>query len=495
PLGALDDTFEAEGPLLSQVQGLDWKKRIRHRRLAKRLLSIEAPVEVEELHECLDLLQSRDPQLAELITEVFFYLMDHRRDQAQLTVDRYAAEKSNAESQTAGIPDEWAQATDSEEVVVLEQLTESALDRILEPGNFQNWMQFLHPDQQKRVDEDHGHPIVLRGVSGSGKTVVVVHRARRLARAFPNARVVVLTLHHDLAILLNDLVDLLAGDDDLANLRVYSLAGYFRTILRSIGHEAAFRDWGQYLFGEEEGQALGRDYALRSEDQVFTPQPDWVYQNLFQDFLTENEEEYAAEWELIRKAVERRADPARYLREEVDFVRSVASSLVGYDSYLEVERKGRSIPFGRRAREAMLTLTKAWERYQWKREIFDPHTLSQMVFRMAEAQGALPPEVRCEHLLIDEFQDLSTLEADFLAQVTTERENGFFLSGDEAQRVRVKSLRLGQTSLGDPSYRRFITKNYRNTREILEAGMALLGTIQGQFEDQEFVEPSYSSRR
>ncbi|MEO0447576.1 MAG: hypothetical protein AAF191_15995, partial [Verrucomicrobiota bacterium] len=301
PLGALDDTFEAEGPLLSQVQGLDWKKRIRHRRLAKRLLSIEAPVEVEELHECLDLLQSRDPQLAELITEVFFYLMDHRRDQAQLTVDRYAAEKSNAESQTAGIPDEWAQATDPEEVVVLEQLTESALDRILEPGNFQNWMQFLHPDQQKRVDEDHGHPIVLRGVSGSGKTVVVVHRARRLARAFPNARVVVLTLHHDLAILLNDLVDLLAGDDDLANLRVYSLAGYFRTILRSIGHEAAFRDWGQYLFGEEEGQALGRDYALRSEDQVFTPQPDWVYQNLFQDFLTEYEEEYAAEWELIRK--------------------------------------------------------------------------------------------------------------------------------------------------------------------------------------------------
>ena len=45
-----------------------------------------------------------------------------------------------------------------------------------------DWMLFLHPEQKKVAEKDFRGPARLRGVSGSGKTSVLVHRARFLAK-------------------------------------------------------------------------------------------------------------------------------------------------------------------------------------------------------------------------------------------------------------------------------------------------------------------------
>ena len=56
------------------------------------------------------------------------------------------------------------------------------LAHVLEQGTLQQWQLFLHPDQRQLVGRSFSGPARLRGISGSGKTVVALHRVRRLAR-------------------------------------------------------------------------------------------------------------------------------------------------------------------------------------------------------------------------------------------------------------------------------------------------------------------------
>lgn len=54
---------------------------------------------------------------------------------------------------------------------------------------WEKWGVFLHPAQRGAVDHDHQGPARVSGSAGTGKTVVALHRAVRLARANPCATI------------------------------------------------------------------------------------------------------------------------------------------------------------------------------------------------------------------------------------------------------------------------------------------------------------------
>lgn len=87
------------------------------------------------------------------------------------------------------------------------------LRRVIESGDFAAWRIFLHPEQRKYVDADFSGPFRLSGGAGTGKTVVAIHRARRLSRADPKARVILTTYNATLAQGLR--ADVAALDPDL----------------------------------------------------------------------------------------------------------------------------------------------------------------------------------------------------------------------------------------------------------------------------------------
>lgn len=73
----------------------------------------------------------------------------------------------------------------SDTLVNLRGLTQEELERLLASERFADWMLILHPDQQQFVNREYNGPPRLIGVAGSGKTVVLVHRARGLAKNTP----------------------------------------------------------------------------------------------------------------------------------------------------------------------------------------------------------------------------------------------------------------------------------------------------------------------
>src|SRR5438132_6993559 len=64
---------------------------------------------------------------------------------------------------------------------------------------WERWTVFLHPAQRELVERRFGGPARIAGSAGTGKTVVALHRAVHLARANPDARILLTTFSETLA--------------------------------------------------------------------------------------------------------------------------------------------------------------------------------------------------------------------------------------------------------------------------------------------------------
>jgi hypothetical protein len=82
-------------------------------------------------------------------------------------------------------------ASESETELVATE-SEGQIRRLLD-GTIEEWMVYLHPSQRAIVRANFNGPSRVRGGPGTGKTVVALHRARRLAREAPDSERVLLT--------------------------------------------------------------------------------------------------------------------------------------------------------------------------------------------------------------------------------------------------------------------------------------------------------------
>ena len=82
------------------------------------------------------------------------------------------------------------------------------------------WSVFLHPAQQDMVDRHYSGPARVAGSAGTGKTVVALHRAVRLARTNPSSRVLLTTFSISLARMLRQKLQRLVGDDSALAARI-----------------------------------------------------------------------------------------------------------------------------------------------------------------------------------------------------------------------------------------------------------------------------------
>jgi UvrD-like helicase family protein len=79
-------------------------------------------------------------------------------------------------------------------------------EHYVQTADYRDWMLFTHPDQERVAEARFAGPAKLTGVSGSGKTAIVVKRALILAERYPEGQILILTLNRPLAKLIEDLV-------------------------------------------------------------------------------------------------------------------------------------------------------------------------------------------------------------------------------------------------------------------------------------------------
>lgn len=318
----------------------------------------------------------------------------------------------------------------------------------------------LNEQQEGFVALNHGAAYRIQGTSGCGKSIILIHRALRLALENPTSVVRLFTINRSLAELLRESVTALNGSVP-ANLQVAAFYDFLVEIIGVSGGASEYR-----LVDDRSGERIADSWRDFYHHRGTSPT-----ENIFATKAVRN---------LIHSIESRerlQVDASRYLRDEMIYAQSAYRSHERLQ-YLTDPRVGRSVGLLERARRTCLKVLDAWEEWLRFGELCDVDGLTLRVADLV-ADGELLNRVRTafptQHVLLDEVQDFSTLELDIVRRLVADPDgpNRFFFVGDIQQKVFPKqhqTLRVGDDFTGRA---RTLARNYRNTQQILQAASCI----------------------
>lgn len=319
------------------------------------------------------------------------------------------------------------------------------LRRVIERGDFGAWRIFLHPEQRRYVERRYNGPFRLSGGAGTGKTVVLIHRTRALARQYPDRRIVLTTFTTNLADALGDGLSQL--DPRVTQTRTLGQAGVYvagidalaAAVLRGAGAglAAAMRD----VLGEERSAPLARTTGTRWRETIESTGTTLPPQLANETFL-------ATEYAHV-VLPNRIHDEAGYLR---------------------VRRPGRGIALDRGKRAEVWALIAAY-RAQCRIDGSLDFTEAAAV---AAAHLARQNERPADHVLVDEGQDLSPTHWLLLRALVAEGADDLFVADDSHQRIYSTRVVPGRYGVAIVGRSQRLTLNYRTTAQNLRYGLSLL---------------------
>ncbi|BDA63850.1 3'-5' exonuclease [Actinomyces capricornis] len=347
------------------------------------------------------------------------------------------------------------------------------LRRAIEGLSFQQWQLFLHPSQRTLVERRTSGPMRISGGAGTGKTVIAVHRAKQLAardtQEGQEVSVLLTTFTRNLA---DDLQRQLTRLDaalplstglGTPGIMVSGLDSLALAILRGAGE--AIAPVANEVLGLPRTQVLAnapgqvwREVLAMAGDVL----PDRLH---LEDFL-------ASEYELV----------------------ILPQRITTLQAYLRVRRPGRGVPLDRRKRAAVW---KAIEIYRDRMASLDLTTFPERLAlaaawldHQAEAGQARP----FRHVIVDEAQDLTPVHLQLLRALAAPGPDDLMLAEDSHQRIYGKKIILSHYGIQVRGRSRRLTRNYRTTRQNLDAAFRILDPgsyedMEGQAEEHHYLSP------
>lgn len=322
------------------------------------------------------------------------------------------------------------------------------LRAVIEGGDFAAWRTFLHPTQRRYVDRNYSGSYRLTGGAGTGKTVVLLHRARRLWKQNPNARIILTTFTRALAENLKR--DLRRLDEQI-------------TLAPSLGEP------GVYVEGLDQIASSVRKLAqpgYADSVESLTGEAREVHK------LVANDRGWDAA-SAVALSLPEAVRSERFLASEYEQV-ILAREVLKVEQYYRVRRPGRGVALARSQR------AKVWEvveEYRKDRRLAKEASFAEsLAFAAAWLNGiGQNQESRlADHVLIDEGQDLSPTHWLLARSLVGEGENDLFIAEDSHQRIYGRKVVLAHVGIKVVGRSRRLTLNYRTTAQNLRFALARL---------------------
>jgi len=304
---------------------------------------------------------------------------------------------------------------------------------------WEKWTIFLHPAQRQLVEREYNGPARVSGSAGTGKTIVALHRAVFLARANPDARVLLTTFSETLAnALRTKLRRLISNEPRMGErLEVYAMNRIGQRLyeLNISRPQIASREVIQQLLEKASGKVDGHKFSRH--------------------FLM-------TEWEQV-----------------VD-----AWQLETWEAYRDVIRLGRKIRLPEKQRVVLWTI---FERVRSDLRNQNMLTNSDLFSRLASklAENKHPP---FDFIVVDESQDIGVAQLRFLAALGAGKPNSLFFAGDLGQRIFQQPFSWKALGVDIRGRSRTLRINYRTSHQIRMQADRLLGPelsdVDGNTEDR-----------
>ncbi len=308
---------------------------------------------------------------------------------------------------------------------------EEALKDIL-AASLEEWRVFLHPYQKKMVTWETNGAVNITGAAGTGKTVVLMHRAVHLASKLtdPKDRVLVTTFTTNLSITIKSNIQNLAPEAS-KRIEVTNLHALARTICRRSG-------WNGRIATEEECEDIWNE----------------VWMNTALGELPMSKEELKKEYQLV-------IDP---------------NGIENEDAYITTIRTGRP-RISRAQRRLAWPVFLAFQRGLKKRDLMTFEGAIHQA-RLAVEQGKNPAYA---HILVDEVQDFS-LEAlrliRALSSIDGEHKDPLCMVGDGHQRIYQPKFPMSRAGIDIRGRSKRLKINYRTSEQIRKYAQLILDGVE-----------------
>jgi len=388
------------------------------------------------------------PRQQEALIDVLLSLRSGDVSNAKTRIDLYV---SDAQSIINVDQETIEKLVSGDAAVLLEDVDPELFQHFVQTASFERWMLYLHPAQRKYAEQDFNGPARMVGVSGSGKTCVIVHRALRLADKYQDEPVLVVTLSNALASLIDRLIDAQRGKLRPRNLSVKSIFDLCFDKLMEL---------------EPQKRNYYTKRSIAKNPHAISEHIDEVWGEYYR--CENNVDDANVMLDVIQSLNARSIYANDYLRQEFDYIRSSVPPGAA-KAYLELERHGRTVPIDEKLRTKIFEGLMGWEKKMEAVGVIDDMGIVAALYRHWDK---LKPEYRA--VLVDEFQDLGTLELSIIRRLTRPGKNDIFLCGDAAQTIYTKSSDLKSSGIDIIGRGVRLNKNYRNSRQILSSAHAVL---------------------
>lgn len=299
-------------------------------------------------------------------------------------------------------------------------------------GLIEDWMIFLSPLQRRAVDRNLHGPARVTGGPGTGKTVVGLHRAKKLAEELEGSRRILMTSFvRNIPETLEGLFERLAPQvrDRVQFRHIHGLAGrllWERGKTVRVDVDAARSRFNRRLASDPKR----RETLL---GQGFSP-----------DYL----------WDEVTRVIEGR---------EIEEL----------ERYLNIERHGRKRPMQEEARRLTWSL---YHEYRQACDNVEPMLVDfERLLKLAcDALREEPTGHRYEAIVVDEAQDVTEVGLRLLLELLEGGPEGrLMVIGDHAQRIYQGGFRLSDLGADTRGRSVVLKESYRSTDEIMLAVGAL----------------------
>ena len=291
---------------------------------------------------------------------------------------------------------------------------------------WEKWAVFLHPAQRQIVEKDYNGPFRVAGSAGTGKTVVAMHRAVFLARANPDARILLTTFSDTLADALRTKLKRLIYNEPRLAERV---------------EVDAIDAVGERLYRAQFGS------------------PKIVPQGQMQSFLADAiSQEQTNHFSL------------RFLLSEWKNVVD-AWQLDSWEAYRDVRRLGRKTRLPVTQRSALWSI---FERVKAELRNRGLVTRAELFSLLAETLNDRrnPP---FDFAIVDEAQDIKPAQLRFISALGGSRRNSLFFAGDLGQRIFQTPFSWSALGVDIRGRSQTLKLNYRTSHQIRMRADLLLG--------------------
>lgn len=329
------------------------------------------------------------------------------------------------------------------------------LRRIIESGDFDAWRTWLHPTQRRLADAHYNGSYRLSGGAGTGKTVVLLHRVRQLAKADSARRILATTFTTNLAEQMRQ--DLRRLDPALQIVDSLGQPGVMVAGIDSVA-SAVLRYVDSRLVAEAAEKLFGSSRSSVGRRTVA-------------------DDAWRSALDSAGGAVPEPLRTVSFLEAEYATV-IVPGRITKLEDYGRVARPGRGVRLSRSQRRAVWDVVAAYRAAataQGSVDFGEAAALAAITLDLRAAESAVRP---FDHVVVDEGQDLQPAHLQLIRALVAEGPNDVFIAEDSHQRIYGQRIVMSQYGLNIRGRSSRLRLNYRTTAENLGLARKILEGVE-----------------